>query len=310
MLDKEIAQFITDFNSLGIDYTKMTPQAARALSHELSSKRPLMKDLPEMNIETCTITKRAIKVRIYRPKRYTSEILPAIFYFHGGGFIWGLPEHYDEFCSVLADCAGAVIISVDYRYAPEFPFPAGLNDCYDVVSYVAKNPEKFNIDPQHISVAGDSAGGNFAAAVCLRARDESKLKLRAQLLIYPCLDVDMNTPSNREMSEGYILTTEAMKWFYQLYLPNLGDQNNPLAMPLKANDLSHLPPALIIVAKYDPLFDDGKKYFDRLQAADVSAEFLCYETLIHGFIRYGVLCQAVRHANEEIATKFAAMLKA
>jgi acetyl esterase len=306
MLDSEIAQFIDAFNALGIDYSQMSAQEARALSHELSGKRPMMKDLPATDIQTATVDlgDRVIGIRIYRPKHCAQKVLPAILYFHGGGFVWGLPEHYDEFCSVLADRAKAAIISVDYRYAPEFPFPAGLNDCYEVLQYVNAHPQKFAVDATHISVAGDSAGANFAAAICLRAREEDHLKIRAQLLIYPCLDVNFETPSSREMGEGYLLTTKTMKWFYQHYLQDKGEENNPLAMPLRAADLSRLPPALIVVAKYDPLYDEGKKYAERLREAKVAVELLSYDTLIHGFIRYGSVCKAARLANEEIVAEF------
>lgn len=307
MLEPEIQKFIDDFKQLNIDYMSMPVEEARDLCHKLASKRPRLDNIPPTNISTqnLSLPGREIGLRIYKPSNLSQQKLPAIVYFHGGGFVWGLAEFYDDPCSILAGRTQSTIISVNYRYAPEFPFPAGLNDCYESFCYIQKHATQFNVKGDDISVAGDSAGGTLAAAVCLRARDEKGPIIRSQLLIYPGLEYNLEKKSFREMGKDYILTTDLIDWFYSKYLPNKEDRTNPLAMPLNAKDLSRLPPALIITANYDPLCDDGSDYAARLRDAGNKVKLICYETMNHGFIVYGALSPVAQRNVEEIAAEFA-----
>lgn len=310
MLEPEIQQLITAFAALNLNYINMPPATARELAHGLANQRPHLNDIPAMQImdKTIELPERKLALRIYKPLSLAEQTLPVIVYFHGGGFVWGKPEFCDDPCCIIADRTRSVLISVDYRYAPEFPFPAALNDCYDTVCYVQQHAEEFNIIPDKLSVAGDSAGGNLAAALCLRARDEQGPAIKAQLLIYPCLEYDFTKESFRTMGKNYLLTQELVEWFYNQYLPRNEDRKNPLAMPLNAKNFSHLPQALIITAKYDPLCDEGKEYANRLSAAGNKVELICYKTMCHSFIVYGTICHAARLAVEEIAEKFAEIL--
>lgn len=312
MLAPELQQLINEFKSLNINYTQMPAADARRLAHELSAKRPRMPDVPptQITLQKIALPGRDINLRIYKPAVLAEKITPVIVYFHGGGFVWGRPEFYDDMSAILADASQATIISVDYRYAPEFPFPAGFNDCYETLEYVQQHATQFNINADKISVAGDSAGGNLAAAVCLKARDEQGPKIQAQLLIFPCLEINFDRNSYRTMGQNYLLTTELMHWFYDQYLANADDKKNPLAMPLNAKDFSNLPPALIIAAQYDPLCDEDEEYAARLKTAGNRVDYVCYSSLIHGFITLGMVCPAAKTAVEDMAAKFSQLLRA
>jgi acetyl esterase len=235
-----------------------------------------------------------IGVRVYRPEGRAP--LPALVYFHGGGWVIGSLETHDGACRELANRVGCVVVSVDYRLAPESRYPAAAEDCYAATKWVAGNAQALGVDPARIGIGGDSAGGNLTAVVALMARDRGGPALRHQLLIYPVTDADFGRPSYRENAEGYLLTTKAMEWFWGHYVPDPAQRAEPYAAPLRAKDLAGLPPAFVITAEYDPLRDEGEAYAKRLQQAGVPTRLQRYDGAIHGFFAMGLLSEVARTA--------------
>jgi len=259
--------------------------------------------VPVASVEDTEI--QGVPVRIYVPE--SESPLPVLVYFHGGGWVTGNLDLVDSPLRVLAKETPCAVVSVDYRLAPEHPFPAPLEDCYAVTEWVAANALSLGADPARLAVGGDSAGGNLAAAVALKARSLAAFDIRLQVLVYPVTDNNLETPSYLAYSEGYGLTREGMRWFWNHYLPE-GD--DPLACVLGAHDLSGLPPALIILAEFDVLFDEGKAYADRLREAGVWTEVMVCEGMIHGFFRMtGVLDRANRVLEDTAARMRAAISK-
>lgn len=222
-----------------------------------------------------------IPIRVYTPQG--SGPFPVLVYFHGGGWVIGHPDAVDGPCTALANRAHAVVVSVDYRLAPEHPFPAPLDDCLAATTWVTEQATLLNGDPERIAVGGDSAGGNLAAVVSLLCRDQGGPMPLLQLLIYPATDVASDTASYRDNGEGYFLTSALMKWFYDHYLPDQSSRSDWRASPLRAPDLGNLPPALIITAEYDPLRDEGEAYGMRLVAAGNLVTMKRYQGQIHAF---------------------------
>jgi acetyl esterase len=219
-----------------------------------------------------------VPVRVYEP--FGDGPFPILVFFHGGGWTTCSVDTHDALCRSLANEAGCVVVSVDYRLAPEHKFPIPLEDAFWATKYVAAHPEEFNGLPS-IAVGGDSAGGNLAAAVALRARDEGGPDISFQLLAYPAVDYRFDTPSYIDNAEGYVLTTDDVRWFWDQYLDGPGDGDNPYACPLRAATHVGLPPAMIITAEFDPLRDDGAAYAAKLRDAGVPTELVNYDGMIH-----------------------------
>jgi acetyl esterase len=239
-----------------------------------------------------------IPVRVYVPK-VTNETLPVVAYFHGGGWVFMGIETHDWICRRLANTSGAIVVSVEYRLAPEDPFPAPLDDCHAVTEWLHEHAGDIGGDGSRLAVAGDSAGGNIAAALTLRARAAGP-PIVAQVLIYPATDAACDTKSFVENGEGYLLTEEATLWFWSQYLGDT-DPADPFASPLRAPDLAGLPPALVITAEYDPLRDEGEAYAARLEEFDVPVEQHRYEGMIHGFLGMRELVPEADDAMHRIA---------
>jgi acetyl esterase len=244
-----------------------------------------------------------IPVRVYANEH--GGLRPALVYFHGGGFVLCNLDTHDAVCRALAKESGAVVISVDYRLAPEHKFPAAVEDAHAATVWVAENAELLGIDSSRIAVGGDSAGGNLATVIAIRCRDAGGPVLAAQVLIYPVTDLStFETGSYVEFGEGYFLTRAAMKWFCGHYLASADIARNPEVSPLLAADLSGLPPALVITAECDPLRDEGEAYAKRLEEAEVPVTATCYPGMIHPFVSLrGVLAggrQAIHEAAEFI----------
>lgn len=221
-----------------------------------------------------------LALRLYRPQ--AGGPLPMLLFFHGGGFVaCGLDSH-DNICRCLAARAGALVVSVDYALAPEAPFPAALEDAQFALDWLDSNAGAIGGDATRIALAGDSAGGNLAAALAQLARRNGP-QLRHQLLLYPVLDCAEESDSYREFATGYFLTAEAMHWYRRQYLPNARDARDPRASPLRQNDLAGLPSATIITAEYDPLRDEGEAYAAQLKAAGIAVESRRWPGQIHGF---------------------------
>jgi acetyl esterase len=247
-----------------------------------------------------------IPARFYRPR--PDEFLPLLVYFHGGGWVIGSLETHDNVCRDLAVKACCAVLSIDYRLAPEHPFPAAAEDCYAATVWAHDNAARLGIDAARIAVGGDSAGGNLAAVVALMARDRKAPPLRFQLLVYPVTCGRMDTPSYRENAEGYLLTSAAMAWFWAHYVPAAAGREECYAAPLRASDLRGLPPALVLTAEYDPLRDEGEAYAKRLAEAGVPAEVRRYEGQIHGFFGMSALIDRAREAFDEAAATLRAAL--
>jgi acetyl esterase len=224
-----------------------------------------------------------IPLRIYTPVASGGAALPAIVYFHGGGFVLGDLDCYDGLCRTLANESGCRVISVDYRLAPEHPFPAAVEDCFAAAVWIEENASDLGVDANRLAVAGDSAGGNLAAVTCLLAKD-NKLKpaIAFQLLIYPATHFKSNRPEE-SVGPGYFLDSRAIAWFRNCYAPQVTDPTDPRLSPLDAKDLSGLAPAYVVTAGYDPLRDEGVAYAEKLKQAGVMAMHVDYPTMIHGF---------------------------
>ncbi len=239
-----------------------------------------------------------LPIRIYRPTTATDA--PAIVYFHGGGWVLNFLDIYDASLARLANQSGAVIISVAYQKAPEHPFPVPFDDCYESLLWVIANSATLGIDSTKIGVAGDSAGGNLASAVAIKARDNSVL-LAFQILIYPCNDRNFETDSYRNNSTGYGLSTQAMQWFWEQYLQGDEHDTNPYAAPMQATSFKGLAPAIIITAEYDPLLNDGVKYASLLERDRVSVLYKGYAGMIHGFFSNMAVTPTAQEAIDFLA---------
>jgi acetyl esterase len=239
-----------------------------------------------------------LPIRIYRPRR--KGPLPGMVFFHGGGWVVGNVDTHDGLCRQLANGVEMVVVSVDYQLAPEHKYPAAFEDCYAATCWAAENARELGIDPKRLTVGGDSAGGNLAAAVALAARDRKTPSLAYQLLYYPVLDCRFDTPSYVENANDYMLTREQMIWFWRQYVPRDEDRQQAYASPLRAVDLKGLPPALVITAEFDPLRDEGEEYVRSLTEAGSSARLIRFDGLIHGFARRMKLWSRAQGAQDEI----------
>jgi acetyl esterase len=239
-----------------------------------------------------------VPVRVYRPSAEAN--LPIFVVLHGGGWVIGNVEQYDGIARWFANASGAVVVSVDYRLAPEAKFPAPLDDCHAATAWVAGHAGELGVDPARLAVVGDSAGGNLAAAVALMARDRGPA-IAFQALIYPVLDHLTEWPSYVENAEGYMLERTSIAWFTGNYLASDDDAADWRASPIRATDLSGLPPALVITAHFDPLRDEGEAYGRRLGEAGVPVVVHRYEGMIHGFVGLPGITQAAVAVDEVAA---------
>ena len=243
----------------------------------------------------------AVAARVYRPA--LEKTLPALVFFHGGGWTIGDLDTHDVVCRQLALGARCVVFSVDYRLAPEHPFPAAVEDCFFATKYVSNHSKELNIDPTRIAVGGDSAGGNLAAVVALMARGEGGPALVYQLLIYPATDQRCEFASHERNGEGYLLTRDGIRFFRGGYLPNPADRTDWRASPLLAASHAGLPPAFVLTAGYDPLVDEGRAYAERLAAAGVEVGYKEYSDMVHGFVLFGGVVDTANAAVAECCAR-------
>jgi acetyl esterase len=240
-----------------------------------------------------------VPLRVYRPRGDGDR--GVVVYYHGGGWVFGDLSKMDAACRHLASVSGRLVVSVDYRLAPEHPFPAGLHDCLAATRWVVENAGYLGGDPDRVAVGGDSAGGNLAAAVTLAFRDFDGPAIERQLLVYPATEAGFDTPSYEENAAGYYLERADCRWFWDHYLADELDGEHPYASPLRARDLSDLPPASVLTCGFDPLRDDGLAYADRLAEAGVPVRRHHLPDQIHGFV--GMFVEPMRpHAERAIAT--------
>jgi acetyl esterase len=276
----------------------LTPAEAR----QPIDRRPLTGEPEEVGkVENRTIPGPAgeMPVRIYTPDGQGP--FPALVYYHGGGWVIGDLDAVEIICRLLANRANSVVVSVDYRLAPEHKFPAAVEDAYAAVKWLEENGSSILVDSARVAVGGDSAGATLAAVVALMAKDRGEPSLVYQMLIYPVTHHAYDTESYRENAEGYYLTKDSMVWFWNHYLRDEEDGRNPYASPLRADNLSGLPPALVITAEFDPLRDEGEAYAKRLKTAGVPVEVTRYNGMIHGFFGMPGVLEQAKKAIEQAA---------
>jgi acetyl esterase len=249
-------------------------------------------------------TMGGVPVRIYRPT--DAGQLPALVYAHGGGFVFCDLDSHDGLCRDIANRIGAVVVSVGYGLAPEHPWPSPAEDVYAVTRWVADNCIALDVDPARIAIGGDSAGGNLAVATALMARDRGGPALAAQLLIYPMITPDFTTESYRLYGAGYYNPAEALRWYWDQYVPDHADRRHPYVSPLHA-DLEGLPPAVVVIAGHDPLRDEGLRFSAALAAAGVPTVVRRFDGGIHGFMTMPSLDLA-QSARAQLCSDAAALL--
>src|SRR5213594_4621978 len=299
-LDPEAKALLEQMTAVVRPFDELSVEEARAAIATLSAAAGEGEAVARVENRTVPGPRGEIPVRVYTPEGRAP--FPVLVYFHGGGWVIGNLETHDGLCRHLANAAGALVVSVDYRLAPEHPFPAPGEDAYTATRWVAANAAVIGGDARRIAVGGDSAGGNLAAVVSLMARDRGGPPLVFQLLVYPVTDTpSANTASYRENAEGYFLTAKMMHWFWNHYCGKKPDLSDPYLCPLRARDLKRLPPALVITAEFDPLRDEGEAYAARLREADVPVTSKRYPGMIHGFFGMGAVLTQARAATKEAA---------
>ena len=280
-----------DINSTDIKKLRKQSEAASRLGTIFFEKDVPVKLCEDLNAD-------GVPVRIYRNSNDKNQRV--LIYYHGGGFVlYGLNAHHNV-CKRLAAMNNCIVVSVDYRLAPEHPFPAAHDDAFTALQWVKNHIHEQGGNPEDLFVAGDSAGGNLSACMAHRCKKEG-LSLKGQVLIYPWIDGKLTNPSIERNGEGYILTKEAMFWFQEKYTPRKEDHCNPLVSPAYESSFSGLAPAFIITAQYDPLLDDGFNYFNQLKAAGNQITYKEYPGLVHGFINLPKISPQVMQAFEDIA---------
>ncbi|HXC55518.1 MAG TPA: alpha/beta hydrolase [Rhizomicrobium sp.] len=311
-LDPIVKGFLDSMKAAG--GPKMSEAGAVAGREQFAALMQMVgpKDVPVGKTENRTVPSPAggIPIRVYTPVAAGGDPMPALVYYHGGGFVIGSVETHDGVCRMLANEGGFRVISVDYRLAPEHKYPAAFDDAFAALSWVVQNAAEIGVDAGRIAVGGDSAGGALAAEVAQAAKARGGLTLAAQMLLFPVTQIGEETPSLREFAVGYFLEKETLDWFYASYLPAGADKSDPKISPLRAKDLSGLPPAYIMLGGYDPLHDEGMQYADKLRAAGVKVTVADHSDMVHCFLYLqGVLPQA-HEALTSAAKAVAAILAA
>jgi acetyl esterase len=262
---------------------KLTPEVARVeLAKSGVAVSPAARRLARVSDMTALDGQNEIPVRVYVPFAKATA-LPALVYFHGGGWVLGNLDSHDRLCRVLADDGECIVISVNYRLAPEHKFPAAVHDALGAYAWAAREAANLGIDSRRIAVGGDSAGGNLAAVVSQASASGVVPRPAFQLLIYPVTDLGCDTRSYDVFGDGYFLTRDVMLWFRSHYLSDLAEIEDPRVSPLRGEVRHALPPALVMTAGFDPLLDEGRAYAEKMRAAGTDVAYRCYEPLIHGF---------------------------
>lgn len=277
---------------------ELTPDTDPQTVRDLFERLTLPSTIAIEQVEDRTVPGPAgpIPVRVYRPAGDAPQ--PVVVFFHGGGWVIGSLHTHDGICRALADALGCVVVSVDYRLAPEHPFPAAVDDAFAATRWVQEHAAELGGDPRRVAIAGDSAGGHLAAVSAIQARD-AEIPLAFQLLVYPAVEHEFDRPSMHENAEGYFVTTADMRWFYGHFLADGSQASDWRVSPIHAPDLAGLPPALVITAQYDPLRDQGRAYAEALRAAGNEVEERCYDGVFHGFFSMQSLLDVAKVALDD-----------
>ncbi len=253
---------------------------------------------------------REIPVRIYRPSVADKFSIPTLLYFHGGGWVQGSLDTHDEITAAIAEHAEVQVVAVHFRRPPENPHPAAVNDCFKVLQWVRNEGQLLGLNGDRIGIAGDSAGGHLSASLTQKLKLEGLPNVLFQVLIYPAMDTDFTTSSYTEYERGPWLTTEDMRYFWSAYMPDVGDESDPVRYPARAEDLSGLPPALIVNAQHDPLRDDGINYGQKLKDAGVTVDVRTVEGMTHAFLRARYMSAPAAREFNQICNQIKAHLHA
>lgn len=302
-IDKDTAAFLqelVDMNAPAI--TAGTPEEARdanaAFLAEVGIDPVEVEHVEDIRIPT---PEGGVPARHYRP---CDDSVAVVVFFHGGGWVLGDLEGHDPLCRLLATEASVEVLNVDYRLAPEHRFPLGFEDAFVAVQWATDSVAQ----GRPVIVSGDSSGGNLAAAVALRARDEGGPEIALQVLLYPVLDFGLTTDSYERFGEGHLLLRDDMEWFLDHYVPDVESRSNPYVSPLRAEDLSGVAPAYLALGGYDPLFDEGMAFAEKLDAAGVRVTNRIYEDLIHGFMTMPKAIPSTQRAIDEVTGELSAMI--
>ena len=287
-LDPQVSALLADFEAQGLpSLSEMNVPQARAVAAGYPAMQGEPQPVGEVRDLEIPGPAGQLPIRVYLPD--TPMPRPVLLFFHGGGWVFGNIEIVDRPCRALANAIGCTVVSVEFRLSPETKFPGPLDDCYAATQWVADHAAWLGGEPDRIGVAGDSGGGNLAAAVAQMARDRGGPTLAYQLLIYPVLAPERNSPyqSYHDCADGFLLTRDAMKWFWGHYLDNPEQEGDPYAAPLNATDLSGLPPAGIVTCEFDPLRDEALAYATKLREDGVPVRVFPQAGMIHGFFWLG-----------------------
>ena len=292
MLHPQAKAFIDLLEQRGVPPTHtLTPADARKFYRERRAiTQPEPGEVAEVRELQADGPHGPIPMRLYRPRgSAAASVLPVLVYYHGGGWTIGDLDTHDTLCRELCNLSGCAVVAVDYRMGPEHRFPAAVDDVLAATRWVRREAVVLGVDPARLAVGGDSAGGNLAAVVAIAARDAGDLPVAFQLLIYPATDMRCVHPSHTTNGQGYLLTSDTIRYFHDQYITDAAHDLDWRASPLLREDLAGLPPALVLTAGYDPLRDEGLDYARALTAAGNRTSYVCFERQIHGFITMGRL---------------------
>lgn len=298
-LDPQIAALLQQMNAQPApDYARMDAASMRLAN----TMPPLCAPTPLAEVRELSVAGAAgpLAARLYRP--LAQDGLPLVVFFHGGGFVIGDLDSHDELCRRLALQSNAVVVSVDYRRAPEAPYPAAALDAFHALRDLAARGAELQVDSSRLAVAGDSAGANLAIAACRQALQQGGPRVAYQCLLYPVTDLRCASPSYEAFAEGYLLSRAMMLWFRAQYLESPDQAHEPLVSPLLASDLAGLPPTTLISAEFDPLRDEGEAFAARLRDAGVAVQLQRAPGMIHGFASFAPLVEGAAAALEQAAS--------
>ncbi len=309
-LDPHTKALLDQMEALGAPpIWKLEVDQARASMNAMVAMMGPGEEVAEVEDRTIDAAGQLLPVRIYRPAEVGAGPAPALVFYHGGGFVIGGLDTHDRDCRALANRGGCVVVSVDYRLAPEHPFPAAVDDAAAALRWIVDHAADLGVDADRLAIGGDSAGGNISAVTALWARDEG-IALRLQLLIYPAVDSSGDYPSRVENATGYLLDQESMEWFTEHYFGPVTNRDDWRAAPMRAARHDGVAPALVITAEYDPLRDEGEAYAAKLEAAGVPATVTRYDGMVHGFFGFGAIVPAALPAVDEAGAALRAALHA